>query len=465
MSKLNRFIISANASIFQKINPETNRAVYYPENSDEIISIINFANEHILPITIKGGGSGLSGACTGGSRRKVVISTLRLKEIHKIDFDGGYALVAPGVTPDELNAVIQQQKPNWKFFVAPSSRDVATLGGMLSTDGGGNDAWLAGTMVDNVLAVELIDSQGNIIVLSREKGTPVNRPAKISCTDKELEKKLLQAKFSIMDIAGSHGVLGFITKLKVEIRPLVQEKEHRYALLHADNYTAFGKTIYQFITHNMPLTYGESIVEAHHPEIEEKTTPPMFILEYPKAYTDQLTAHLFKLPDISLSIVDKTLFEEMKDIRINMAKRNPPEGFQFALFEGYGIADSNLLDFENILGKINTTLRRNDFSPFIKYGHAPSLWHVGKNKKKGIIMHSREIRPETLDGKKVFDTIIDLVKTCNQLGITPKPEHKWPYTKETSKHQRLLFLRTILGELFNPFILDCTVEELAEMVL
>ena len=80
-------------------------------------------------------------------------------------------------------------------------------------------------------------------------------------------------------------------------------------------------------------------------------------------------------------------------------------------------------------------------------------------------MHSREKRPDDLTPKVVFDTIIALVNICEEMGVTPKPEHKWPYSKNTGKHKRLIELTKILGKQFNPFILDCSLEELADLVL
>ena len=105
------------------------------------------------------------------------------------------------------------------------------------------------------------------------------------------------------------------------------------------------------------------------------------------------------------------------------------------------------------------------FQPFIKFGHAPSIWHVGDDTIKGIIMHSREKRPNNPTPEMVFEAILALVNVCERLNITPKPEHKWPYLRTTPKYHRLLALTEVLGKNFNPFILDCTLEELAKMVL
>ena len=465
MKKLERIIIGSNASIFQKIDPDSNVEVFVPSNEDEIKTAIAFARENNLSITSKGGGSGLSGACTGASRKKVVISSMKLKKVHELNFEKGYAIVDAGITPDELNDYIQQQKPNWKFFVAPSSRDIATLGGVLSTDGGGNDAWLAGTMIDNVLAVELFDYNGNKIVIEKIKDKQGSNKEIITCDDKALEKKLQEIEFSLVDVSGSHGVLGFISKLKVEIKPLPPEEKLSYAVVHAENLNSFGKVIYDLIENNIPLSYGESIVEARHPDISGKTNPPMFILEFPINFDEKIETIFDNITGIKFTRIEKPKFEEMKDIRVKMAKRNPPKGYQIALFEGYGIYGENLLRFEEIINTINGTLEKHGFLPFIKFGHAPSLWHVGNEKIKGIIMHSREKRPENLTGETVFKAILALVDTCEKLGITPKPEHKWPYSKTTEKYKRLETLVEILGKEFNPFLLDCTIEELAELVL
>ncbi len=230
MERLTRIVIGANASIFQKIDPKSNIEVFTPQNEDEIKEAITFARENKLSITVKGGGSGMSGACTGASRDKVVISTMGLKRIHELNFEKNYAIVDAGITPDELNEIIQNERENWKFFVAPSSRDIATLGGILGTDGGGNDAWLAGTMVDNVLAVELFDYNNNKINVEKTSDDfdnltiDDNLLVKVTCDDKKIEKQLLEKKFSLMDIAGSHGVLGFISRIKVRIKRTIKPR-------------------------------------------------------------------------------------------------------------------------------------------------------------------------------------------------------------------------------------------------
>jgi hypothetical protein len=109
---------------------------------------------------------------------------------------------------------------------------------------------------------------------------------------------------------------------------------------------------------------------------------------------------------------------------------------------------------QDYIDQIDELLRSRGLEPFAKYGHAPSKWYLGSNKPAfGIIMHSREIKPENQSGQEIFETVVKIVELCEKLGITPKPEHKWPFSDKV-KRERLDELREIIGKGFNSFILD-----------
>jgi len=93
-------------------------------------------------------------------------------------------------------------------------------------------------------------------------------------------------------------------------------------------------------------------------------------------------------------------------------------------------------------------------TPFAKYGHGPSKWYTGDNSATyGLILHSREIKPEGKRGQEMFDTVLAIVEKCNELKVTPKPEHKWPFSDEV-KRKKLEEIRTVIGRSFNPFLLS-----------
>ncbi len=79
--KLRDIAIGANASIYYKLNFKNIKGVYYPRTEQDVFAAIAHAQQNGFTITPKGGGSGLSGACTGGNDERLMISTLQMKEV------------------------------------------------------------------------------------------------------------------------------------------------------------------------------------------------------------------------------------------------------------------------------------------------------------------------------------------------------------------------------------------------
>ncbi|MFW9887344.1 MAG: FAD-binding oxidoreductase, partial [Candidatus Thorarchaeota archaeon] len=404
--KLRDIAIGANASMYYRLNFKKIRGVYYPKTETDVLAAIAFARENGYEVTPKGGGSGLSGACTGGDTDRIMMSSLQMTEMLAISKDMGFVDVQPGLTPDEINAVLEPL--GMKLFVAPSSRDIATVGGILSTDGGGNDTWVNGTMRDNTIKVKMVTYDGRRLTVSHQG---------VKSDDPDLEQELNKKGMTIHDVASSHGTLGFITELKLAIRPLVSETLVG-SLAEFPDYDALGQTVDRLIERKSPIRYGETIVMAH-PDVREGFNPPLLILQYPEDYESEIKEF------VDIKRLDNDEFERMKDIRIKLPKRNPKEGIQMALFEGYGFHEGSLRNMQLTLDEIDALLRSNNLVPFAKYGHAPSKWYLGDNTAAyGIIMHSREIRPEGKTGKQLLNIILDIVEKCDSLGVTPKPEHK-----------------------------------------
>lgn len=86
-------------------------AVYFPENKDELISIIKEANISNKKITVSGNRTGLTGACVpeGG----IVISTEKLNKIIEINTEAGYAVLEPAVL---LSDFLNELKHSGYFY-------------------------------------------------------------------------------------------------------------------------------------------------------------------------------------------------------------------------------------------------------------------------------------------------------------------------------------------------------------
>src|SRR5947208_6365829 len=77
-------------------------AVVFPESTDDVMAVLRLANEHDIPVTARGSGTGMSGACIprpGG----VVVSFERMNGILEIDTENQVAVVQPGVTLAQLD--------------------------------------------------------------------------------------------------------------------------------------------------------------------------------------------------------------------------------------------------------------------------------------------------------------------------------------------------------------------------
>ena len=433
--KLRDIAIGANASIYYRLNFKNIKGVYYPRTEQDVLTAIAHAQKNGFTITPKGGGSGLSGACTGGDDPRVMISTFQMKGILSVSKAKGYIDVQPGVTPDKINEFLAPK--GMRFFVAPSSRDVATVAGIISTDGGGNDTWINGTMRDNTIRVKMVLYDGTTLVVD-SKG--------VKSDDPELDEQLNRIGMTIHDVANSHGTLGLITEMRLLIRPVVKEALMG-GLAEFPECNSLGRALHEMIRNKIRINYGESIVEAH-AEIREDLKPPLHIVEFPA----EVETEVKDIMDFRK--LDSKELARMKDIRVKLPKRTPKVGIQVALFEDYGFYDKSLIKLQDNIDAINALLIDHGMTPFAKYGHGPSKWYSGDNSATyGLILHSREIKPEGKAGQEVFDAVLAIVQKCDELKVTPKPEHKWPYSDETKK-KRLEEVRAVIGRSFNPFLLS-----------
>jgi len=402
--KLRDYVIGANASMYYRLNFKKIKGVYYPKTEQQVVDIVTAANEHGFGVTPKGGGSGLSGACTGGNVERVMISSLQMREILTVSKDQGYIDTQAGATPDEINALLENS--GMKLWVAPSSRDIATVGGILSTDGGGNDTWVNGTMRDNTQRVKMVLYNGKRLTVDLDG---------VKCEDPDLEAELNKHNMTLHDVASAHGTLGYITEMRLTIKPITATPVVGGVVDYPDN-TAAGDALIQMIAKQTPIAYGEVIASAHK-DVREGLTPPIHVIEIPEN----------DLPGLEEIVDFKRLPSDevahMKDIRIKLPKRQPKEGKQVALFEGYGFHAESLENMQERIDEIDALLRSHSLEPFAKYGHGPSKWYLGDNTPAyGIVLHSREIRPEDRSGQEIYQAVLDLVQMCKKLKVTPKPE-------------------------------------------
>jgi glycolate oxidase len=172
-------------------------AVVKPGSTDDVAGILALANELGVPVTARGAGTGMSGACTpieGG----IVMSFERMNAILEIDTDNHLVAVQPGVQLDQLDAALAPLGLSYPVYPGEYS---ATLGGNVNTNAGGMRAVKYGVTRHHVLGLEAVLATGEVI---RTGG----RVVKIS-TGYDLTQL----------IVGSEGTLALVTEAVLKLQP------------------------------------------------------------------------------------------------------------------------------------------------------------------------------------------------------------------------------------------------------
>ena len=134
-------------------------AVVRPRSTAEVVAVIEAARSLGVPVTARGSGTGLSGASVpveGG----IVVSFERMSAILEIDEANQVAVVEPGVTLTELDAVLAPRGLVYPVFPGEQS---ASLGGNVSTNAGGMRAVKYGVTRHHVLGLEAVLGTGEVI--------------------------------------------------------------------------------------------------------------------------------------------------------------------------------------------------------------------------------------------------------------------------------------------------------------
>jgi glycolate oxidase len=133
--------------------------IVFAKTAEEISKVMILANKEKIPVTPRGSGTSAVGgalAAKGG----ILLDLSRMNNILEIDRENGYVIVEPGVLCNNLNAGLA---PSHFFPPDPASSALASLGGMVSTNAGGNRALKYGTTKHYVLGLGVVLADGRII--------------------------------------------------------------------------------------------------------------------------------------------------------------------------------------------------------------------------------------------------------------------------------------------------------------
>ncbi|MBN1213101.1 MAG: FAD-binding oxidoreductase, partial [candidate division Zixibacteria bacterium] len=179
-------------------------AVVWAITTEEIGRIVRFCYDTGTPITTRGAGSALEGS-TIPLKDGIVLDVSRMTNIENLWPEDLQVRVQPGIVYDRLNDRLKREG----LFFPPSpggSGDIATIGGMVSTNASGIYSVKYGGTREYVLALEIVTGEGEVMKIG-------NRAIKRS------------SGYNLIDlISGSEGTLAVISSVTLRLAGIPEDR-------------------------------------------------------------------------------------------------------------------------------------------------------------------------------------------------------------------------------------------------
>jgi glycolate oxidase subunit GlcD len=173
-------------------------AVVLPSSVEEVAAVMRWCYEHDVPLTARGGGTGLAGGAipvTGG----VVVGFERLNRIRAFDPLLWRMHVEAGVTTGDVHRLAREN--GLRFPPDPGAAEMSQIGGNVACNAGGPHAFKYGVTGHWVTGVEAVIPPGEIVT--------VGGPLRKDVAGYDLKSLLV----------GSEGTLGLVTAAWLRLVP------------------------------------------------------------------------------------------------------------------------------------------------------------------------------------------------------------------------------------------------------
>jgi glycolate oxidase len=169
--------------------------VVKPATEYQVAEVLKLASERMLPVTPRGGATGLCGGCVpacGG----IVLSLERMNRVLEIDTENQMAVAEAGLRLSDLATAVEYAG---LYFPPHPGDESAMVGGLIATNAGGSRAVKYGTIRSYVRGLEIVTPTGDVL---------------------KLGGKFIKSStgYSLLHLfVGSEGTLGVITKAVIQL--------------------------------------------------------------------------------------------------------------------------------------------------------------------------------------------------------------------------------------------------------
>ena len=251
---LQRGIYATDASMYQML-PDL---VAVPKDEEDLLTIVNFSSANKIPILARGSGTSLAGQAV--NKGIVIDFTKYFNHIIAYDPANQTATVQPGVSRDQLNALVLRD--GLHFAPDPATSNRCTFGGMIANNSSGTKSILYGKTSDYVKELRVMLMDGSILSFNALDQDAFDKKCNQKDAEGELYKTIREIIFANSDeikvkfpkvlrsvtgygmdqvfengiwnpgrlIVGSEGTLAIILESKVGLTPL--PKFQNLAVIH-----------------------------------------------------------------------------------------------------------------------------------------------------------------------------------------------------------------------------------------
>jgi glycolate oxidase len=378
--------------------------VVKPSSVEEVSKILKYCNQHFVPVTPRGAGTGLSGGAVPHNAG-VVLSTEKLNTIIEIDERNLQVTTEPGVITEVLQNTVKEK--GLFYPPDPSSRGSCFIGGNIAENSGGPKAVKYGVVKDYVLNLEVVLPTGEIIWT----GANVLK----NSTGYNLTQLMI----------GSEGTLGIVTKIVLRLIPLP-----KYDLLMLAPFASLEKAS-EAVSAIFRAGFTPSALELV--EVDALKIVSKMVDSYAVPVTDDIAAHLIIEVDGNEMNV---LMNEMEAIAALLTMYEAGEVFfaedaqqkeelwklrrrvaEATKLAGYTIEEDTVVpraQLPALIKGVKALGNKYDFSA-VCYGHAgDGNLHI-RIKKEGI--------PNSYGNEEMNKILRELFKLVKTLGGTISGEH------------------------------------------
>jgi glycolate dehydrogenase FAD-linked subunit len=173
-------------------------AVVLPSSAEEVAAVMRWCYEHDVPLTARGGGTGLAGGAipiSGG----VLVGFERLNRVRQFDPLLWRMHVEAGVTTGDVHRLARES--GLRFPPDPGAAEVSQIGGNIACNAGGPHAFKYGVTGQWVTGIEAVIPPGEVVTF----GGPLRKNV---------------APYDLVSLlVGSEGTLGLVTAAWLRLVP------------------------------------------------------------------------------------------------------------------------------------------------------------------------------------------------------------------------------------------------------